>query len=825
MNPRLEAGISPEEALERNNGRLRLLAEIAGSLLMAEDPREIIRGIFARLSAHLKLEIYFNYVVAEEGRLLRLDSCGGVSDVEAERLRWLKFGEAVCGAVALRRERMVCENVQAGGAAVVEHVRKAGISAYACFPLVSGGRLFGTLSFGTRSRAFFQEDELDLMQTVASQAAVAVERRHTQDELRRRGAELEERAHMLELAHVIVHDLEGVVRFWNRGAEEMYGWTREEAQGRRVDELLRTEFPQPAEEIRRLVVEQGKWTGELVQTRRDGTQIVVASHWVLHRGEDGAPVIMEVDNDVTGLRETEAALRESEERYRALTEFLPVLVYTATPEGQRDFVNKHWCDYTGLDAAEGVGRKWLSTVHPEDREAVARKWDEAVSGGAVFEAQYRVRGKDGSYRWFLSRSLPLRDARGRVRKWFGTAMDIEEHKRMEEAVRRAQKAESIGVLAGGIAHRFNNLLTGILGGATVAMDSLPEGSDARPLLEGVVESSQRAAELTGQLLAYAGKGRYVEEAVNLTEVVDGLKDLLETGVSRKVRLRVELQRDLPPVLADAGQMRQVVLGLVMNAAESIGEGTGTVQVKTGTTRVKGPLAGHVTDPLPPGEYACLEVSDTGSGMDAATMARIFDPFFTTKFMGRGLGLPASLGIVRAQKGAIQYESSPGQGSRFRVLLPVTEAADGRRSAGQREAPAVLVVDDEEIVRITARAILERSGHRVLLAENGVDALETLSKAGDEIVLVLLDMAMPVMGGEEVMQKLRLLRPHLPVLVSTGYDESEAVRRFAGQTVAGFVQKPFTARQLAEKVAEALAGGASAPPAAPGAGGQGPGAGD
>ena len=173
---------------------------------------------------------------------------------------------------------------------------------------------------------------------------------------------------------------------------------------------------------------------------------------LLHHGsEDGRAVILEVNNDITGLREAEAALRESEERYRALAEFLPVLVFTATREGQRDFVNQRWCDYTGLDTAEGVGRKWLSTVHPDDREAVERKWDEAVASGTVFEAQYRVRGKDGSYRWFLSRSVPLRDARGRIRKWFGTAMDIEEHKRMEEAVRRAQKAESIGVLAGGIA--------------------------------------------------------------------------------------------------------------------------------------------------------------------------------------------------------------------------------------------------------------------------------------------------------------------------------------------------------------------------------------
>lgn len=803
MNPCPETRLPAEKALERSNERLRLLADTAGSLLMAEDPRELIRGIFAKLAAHLGLEIYLNYVVTEDGGRLRLDSYGGLAETEAERLRWLEFGQAVCGKVAARHESLVREDVPASSDPEAEIIRHAGITAYACFPLFCDGHLLGTLSFGTRSRSRFEQDELKLMQTVASQVAVAVERKRSRDELRRRGGELERHSRLLELAHVFIHDAAGTILFWKRGAEQMFGWSEEEALGKNVHELLRTEFPQPLAEIRRTVEEQGNWTGELQHTRRDGRQVVTASHWVLHRDSDGREVILEVNNDITVLREAEAALRDSEERYRALAEFVPVLVFTANPEGGRDFVNQRWRDYTGMEPAGAEGRAWLATLHPDDRELVERRWNEAIEAGTLFEGTYRVRAKDGSYRWFLSRGVPLRDARGRIRKWFGTAMDIEEHKRMEEAVRRAQQAESIGVLAGGVAHRFNNLLTGIIGGTSIALETLPEGSPARPMLESAAQCAQKAAELTAQLLAYAGKGRFVEEPVNLSVLVEDLRDLLETGISPKIRLRLELRRDMPRVLADAGQMRQVVLGLVMNAAEAIGDQPGTVRVTTGTARVNGPPAGCATDSLPPGEYAFLEVSDTGCGMDADTQTRIFEPFFTTKFMGRGLGLPATLGIVRAQKGAIHFQSAPGQGSTFRVLLPLYPAAVEQRTVEPKGA-TVLVVDDEEIVRITARAILERAGYAVLLAENGLEAVETFSRSADEIALVLLDMAMPVMGGEEAMQHLHRLRPTVPVLVSTGFNESEAVRRFQGQNVAGFVQKPFTARQLSQRVAKVLA---------------------
>lgn len=390
------------------------------------------------------------------------------------------------------------------------------------------------------------------------------------------------------------------------------------------------------------------------------------------------------------------------------------------------------------------------------------------------------------------------------------ARDVTQRKELERQLLQKDKLESLGVLAGGIAHDFNNLLVGILGNSSLALETMSTNNPARPMLKDVMIASETAANLTRQLLAYAGKGRFVTEPVDLSDLVRQIHPLLQTSIPKNVQLRLELTDKLPCVEADLAQMQQVIMNLVINGAEAIGEAQGMVLVTTGMQIVDEDYIATVLLPaqIVPGEYVNLQVHDSGSGMAQETMDRIFDPFFTTKLTGRGLGLAAVLGIVRGHKGAIKVYSTPGQGTTFKLLLPATGQRMGTPHAHVEvsqptEGETVMVVDDEQIVRRSAKAMLERHGYSVVLAENGKEAVELFRVLGDKIDLVLLDMTMPVMGGEETFRELKTVRNNVRVLLSSGYNEVEAVRRFAGKGLAGFIQKPYSAVTLVEKVRSAL----------------------
>jgi len=389
---------------------------------------------------------------------------------------------------------------------------------------------------------------------------------------------------------------------------------------------------------------------------------------------------------------------------------------------------------------------------------------------------------------------PIFDEAGHVTGAVCIASDVSEKRHLEEQFSESQKFETIGTLAAGVAHDFNNLLTGILGNASLILGELPPASPFRDRLDDIVGSSQRAADLTRQLLAYAGKARHYMRRTDLSGMVEGFRNLIESGVPKNVRLSVKLASGLPRIDADASQVEQIVLNLVSNAAEAIGENSGEI---------------HVETRMGEDGAAVLEVRDTGSGMDAETKARIFDPFFTTKFTGRGLGLAAVAGIARTHKASIQVTSAPGRGSAFCVSFPAAEPGPTPRAPARetKAQPAagqitVLVADDEEVVRRTAEATLQIRGYRVLLACDGREAIEKVQRH-PEIDVVLLDFTMPVMSGEEAIDGILNARPDLRVIVSTGYDHREAAARFSEKAVAAYLQKPYTSRQLAEKIASVL----------------------
>jgi len=390
--------------------------------------------------------------------------------------------------------------------------------------------------------------------------------------------------------------------------------------------------------------------------------------------------------------------------------------------------------------------------------------------------------------------------------------DVSERRKFELELQETQKLEGLGLLAGGIAHDFNNLLTGILGNASLALSDTTPDQPIRLRLRQIVEAAERAAFLTRQMLAYAGRGRFVTANIDLGELVGEISGLLRTSIPRAVDLKLELAPDLPPIEADPAQLHQVVMNLVINGAEAIGENrVGTVTVRTSLREVSPNEAAALfkSQAAAPGTYVLLEVTDTGAGMDDSTKAKIFDPFFTTKFTGRGLGLAAVQGIVRAHRGAIFVHSAPGRGTTFRIFLPAGTGEAVRhdqQESGISPIPAgsvVLVIDDEDFVRKIAQEVLSRQGMRVLTADHGKSGIEVFREQKREVSVVVLDLQMPVMGGKEALAALRDIDPDIPVILSSGFDETEATKRFAAVGPTGFLQKPYTAQRLVKAVAAAL----------------------
>jgi len=387
-----------------------------------------------------------------------------------------------------------------------------------------------------------------------------------------------------------------------------------------------------------------------------------------------------------------------------------------------------------------------------------------------------------------------------------------ERRNLEEQLRHAQKLESLGLLAGGVAHDFNNLLTGILGNASLVLETIGPRQPVREMLEDIIRASERAGDLTRQLLAYAGKGKFVIEPVNASEVVRDISELIRTSVPRTVDLVLDLEPNPPFLEGDSSQVQQLVMNLILNAVEATGEKIGTVRVITRRREIRsGDRVSHFRPTPPaPGDYVEIEVQDDGCGMTPEVKSQIFDPFFTTKFTGRGLGLAAALGIVRGHKGAINVESAEYRGSTFTVLLPAMphppEYLRAPAAKVQTKAPVggvVLIVDDEALVRHTARTALGNHGYTVFEAVDGRDGADLFSRLHDRLSVVLLDLTMPHMDGHDVWRYIRRLRPDMKIIISSGFEESEAMKHFAAEPGHSFIKKPYTAAALRAKLEAVL----------------------
>jgi two-component system, cell cycle sensor histidine kinase and response regulator CckA len=393
----------------------------------------------------------------------------------------------------------------------------------------------------------------------------------------------------------------------------------------------------------------------------------------------------------------------------------------------------------------------------------------------------------------------------------------EEHEDFAKKLVETQKLEALGVLAGGIAHDFNNLLGVILGNTSLALQMLPAASPLHPILEHVDQAARRSAELAKQMLAYSGKGMFAVQPVALSELVEGIAELIGGTISKKAVLTSAFGRETPTIEGDVTQLRQVVLNLLTNASEALGDVTGTIVLSTGLVEADRSLLARyeLSDGLPAGRYAFLEVADSGSGMDAETRARLFEPFFSTKFVGRGLGLAAVQGIVRGHGGAIRIRSEPGRGTSFKILFPAVAVEAESTLSRVDEAPdwrgsgTVVVADDDDGMRQMATAMLEGLGFAVIPASSGPEALEIVNERDGDLAFVLLDLMMPGMDGEEVIGELEQLQATTPIVLSSGYNTQHVSQQLTGRGVAAFLQKPYDFGDL-QAIARKVIGARSRP---------------
>jgi two-component system cell cycle sensor histidine kinase/response regulator CckA len=533
--------------------------------------------------------------------------------------------------------------------------------------------------------------------------------------------------------------------------------------------------------------------------------------------------------DLSELKRAEATGKESQDRYEIVARMSCDLIIEVDAEGRTSYVAPGCEKILGYTREEMLALPPWTLSHQDDKESIVQFLGEEFAYSSSKSTKQspesqpprfienRIRHRDGHWILFETFGLVYHRADGEKRI-LAVSRDVTDRRRqeqarreLEEGMRSAQKLESLGVLAGGIAHDFNNLLTPILGAAGLGLKEVSEDSPVYAYLQRIREAAERAASLTGQMLAYAGQKPLGVDRIDLSKLVEDMRDLLTSSISGKTQLELKLPRSLPPIEAEAAQLSQVVMNLIINATESLQEGAGKISVRTGLIDIATPPSGALfAETMSPGRHVYFEVTDSGCGMDPETRARIFDPFYTTKFTGRGLGLAAVAGIVRGHRGAIEIESALGTGTRFRVLLPASEVRATDESHLREEnlgkiprACTVLLIDDDEGVREIAQEILRRAGMLVLTASDGHEGVKLFELHTDAIEVVLLDRTMPNLSGADTFEAIHAIRQDAKVVLVSGYTEERATAAISGRGLCGFIRKPFSAESLLAGVAKAL----------------------
>ncbi len=631
-------------------------------------------------------------------------------------------------------------------------------------------------------------------------------------------SEAEKRSHVFAQAikdAIVVLDGDGVVRFWNPAAETLTGFRIDEVAGKPLGPFII-----PPEYLKKYnnAVPKFKNTGkgnivgktvELYCLRKNGERFPIELSVSSFRHENSWHAVG-IIKDITDRKQAEEELRERTNMLKKSQEVARLGTYSL------DIGSGIWsCSeildeifgITGLSFDKNVDG-WLSLIHPDQKEEMQNYLaNDVMAKRQPFNKEYRIiRANDGQVRWVHGMGELVEDSIGSLVSMFGIIQDITERKQAEEdrmnlekQVQQAQKLESLGVLAGGIAHDFNNILTGILGNAELALDEVGDGSVAMEHIRDIETAGKRAADLVRQILAYSGKGKFINKSIDVNKVIMEMDHLLGVSISKNATLKYNCQENIPFIKGDVTQIRQIVMNLIINASEAIGDNRGVITVDTGVMWCESNylIESYLREPLPAGLYTYFDVTDTGSGMDSDTLGKLFDPFFTTKFTGRGLGMAAVLGILRSHHGAIKIYSESGKGTTFKVLFPAVDTAkeadvkivEEHGESWSMEGVALLV-DDERLVREVGGKMLEKLGLTVMYASDGEEAVSIYSEHKDKITFVLLDLTMPRMDGEECFRRIREIDSDAKIIMTSGYNKHNVSRRFTDGGMTGFVHKPF-----------------------------------
>jgi PAS domain S-box-containing protein len=795
-----------ERALQHRMRLASLSAEVGAILLHGGSQQKILATCAQCIGVNLDAEMVQIWTLHASGIVLerqgRYSACG-LSDESSNRLA---IGEKHIGQVARDKspsyQEIVVPNPRASDGqdpCLQRTLNSAGL------PLMVCDRLVGVMEVCIRG--ILDPATRQSLEAIANQLALGIERMQTSETKEHLAAILEATPDLVGIANI-----RGSILYLNPAGRRILGVGADEDISQAVigdfhptstvEQLFNHVLPQ--------VLRSGPWTGELRMRRRDGHEIPVSLALMVHRDADGQPCFMStIARDVTERKRAETRLRLRE---RALEVVSEGIVFT-DPRLQDNpivYVNPAFERITGYRAADVLGRNCRFLQGPKSQQDVIDVIQQAISrqeSCAVELVNYRA---DGTHFWNAISIAPLCDERGQLIHFVWILSDATQRRGLEEQVRHSQKMEAVGRLAGGIAHDFNNVLTIILGNTELALEQLsPDSSALKELFHDITDAGQRAAALTGQLLAFSRKQVLEQKIINLNSLVANLDKMLRRLIGEDMCLATRLDPELGLVKADSGQIEQIIMNLAVNARDAMSHG-GSLMLETRNVELDSVSAENHSD-VRPGKYVLLSVRDTGCGMEPDTLAHIFEPFFTTKRAGEGtgMGLAMVFGIVRQSGGHVTVDSELGCGATFNIYLPRSEEPCGCEESRHidpdtpRGEERVLLVEDEPQVRLLARRILENSGYTVLEAGDGATAIQRAEQFKGPIHLLVTDVVMPGMSGREVADNISIFRPDIKVLYVSGYTNDAIVREGVVEDGVAFLRKPYDRRSLSIKVRQVL----------------------